>query len=368
MLYSVYQQIKPDDTYTYKLLQLPNELLDLIKTNNEPITLKSGSTDDENHLVVCSEHKTWRLRQMNHSNYITLLDNSNNNHNNKIYGSCTEEPFDASNTLVGFANTTYEYELSPFTGVINKSNLPIFDGKFPDDGNYTKTSMEKLLEESPISKYEFYHNWYANGGCDVEDIAVILSDSWITEVLTMIITVLIAQGLDYNLCWFDLKSTFQLVHNENNDFTESMVTTVIHKFSRVKDGQFMLENESIAQWFGIQTLAQSNLKLWKKQEFLIHWKSSLPEFYNVSLDLKNLYGHYCRPVEDRIRYVDTSKLSSQVSIRFTQLFQAASLWDYNEFLPFITKLVPPGKKVDTMIMKYGRKKKIAKDKFIVVPR
>jgi len=367
MLYSVYQQIKLDDRYTYKLLQLPTELLDIIKTNKEPITLKSASNDHENHLVVCSDHKTWKLRQMNHSNSISLLDNTNNNHNNKTYASCTDEPFDPSNKLVGFANTTYEYELSPFKGIINKANLPVFDSKFPD-GNYAKISIDKLLEESAISKCEFYDSWYACGGCEVEGLAVILSDNLITEVLTMVITVLIAQGLDYNLSWFDLKSTFNLVHNENNDFTESMVTTVIHKFSGVKDGQFKLENERIAQWFGIQTLAQSNLKLWKKQEFLIHWKSSLPEFYNVSLDLKNLYGHYCRPVEDRIRYVDASKLSSQVSIRFTQLFQAASLWDYHEFIPFIDKLVTPGKKVDSLIMKYARKKKVAKDKFIVVPR
>lgn len=352
MLYSTYQELKPDAEYTYKLLQLPPEMLETIKSSRGEIILKSTTGDDGDHLVVCSGDKTWKLRQMNHSNHVELLDNININ-----------QRLPENNVLLGFATASYEYELSAFKGLINKADIPIYNGQDVDS-----ISIDELLNNSPISPQEFLQNWYQLGGCELNGQAIILLDEWITSILHLIMTILMSQNFDYQQQEGEIEALAQYVLAENNSYSPSMVVTILHQFATVSGNKFKLNNLAISTWFGKQALAQSSLTLWQEPQFLIAWKSNLPEFYNVSLDLVNLQGNYCRPIEDRIKYIDANLLSKDPQTRFRQLFQYAPKWDYQEFVPFILPLVSPGKKVDSLVMKYARKKKVTKTKYIVVSK
>lgn len=357
MLYSVYQELKPDADYTYKLLQLPPDLLQTIESGDGDIVLKSTQSQAGNHLVVCNNNTTWKLRQMNHSNHVELLDNVNFNQR-------TLPSTDQSNKLIGFANLSYEYELTPFSGLINTQNIPIYNGQ----KQFESISMHELLDNSPISSQQFLNHWYRLGGCEINGKAIILSEEWITMIINLILTILISQNFDYQNLQGDIDMITNHVIAENNDYTESMVLTILQRFSSIDGSKFKLNNEEISKWFGKQALSNSPLKLWKIPQFLLFWKSNLPEFYNVSLDLIDLKGYYCRPTEDTIKYIDSKSLSMDPQTRFLQLFKFAPNWEYQEFIPFVEPILQNGKKVDSMIMKYARKKKVTKSKFIVVSK
>ncbi|KAK6465975.1 sister chromatid cohesion protein Dcc1 [Scheffersomyces coipomensis] len=373
--YSVYQQITNDPEHTYKLMQLPPDLLEYITNNDkEELVLKSSITSDN--LVVCSNSKTWRLRQMNHSNTALICDNLNINVNNKFTDPLVEtgdqqQQFD--NKLVGFSQCSYEYELSSTEGIIDITDLPRHSGdQLSDDTLNVDTldwSLQQLIDNSPISSQEFFTKWYEYGGCIINDKVHILTNEFITEILYGCITILISENINYNDD-IEILNFIQLILMQDETMNQSIMETIIHKFGHeIKEDTFKLDHAKISKWFGIQQLAKSSGNLINKKEFLLHWKSSLPSFYNVSLDIQDLRGNYCSPIEDKILYVNASDLAtSNLSVRFVQLFQLDKNWNYDDFIPFIADFVPNGKKVDSVILKYARKKKITKDKYLIVPR
>ena len=79
-------------------------------------------------------------------------------------------------------------------------------------------------------------------------------------------------------------------------------------------------------------------------EFLLNWKTSLPSFYNPPLDISQLAGYYCSPIENKILYVDPESLSENLSQRFKELFELDKSWNYDEFIPFIKSLFLPVKR------------------------
>ncbi|KAK6455882.1 sister chromatid cohesion protein Dcc1 [Scheffersomyces xylosifermentans] len=371
--YSLYQQTSYDENYAYKFLQLPPDLLAYIKDNkNQELVIKS-STTNSGQLVVCSAKKTWKMRQMNHSNSVLLMDNANVDHQNKCIKSIVpNHEVDQKNNLIGFSESTYEYELIETKGSIVIDDLPRYHGdELRDDTNNTnarKISLSELMENSPISTEEFYKSWYELGGCDIGGQVYILSVEYITEVLFILITTLLSQEFNYKSDTIDMNKIRSTICNQKGSIDNSVLKTVINKFSVHKEQGLQLDNFKIAKWFGINELSKLTTTLVDSKEFLLQWKASLPTFYNVSLDLHYLRGHYCSPIEGRIRFVSAEDLSPTLSVRFSQLFQLDKSWNYDDFVPFIKDFVPSGVKVDSIILKFGKKKRVGKNKFVVTPR
>ncbi|ODV82047.1 uncharacterized protein CANTADRAFT_87987 [Suhomyces tanzawaensis NRRL Y-17324] len=360
MSYSVYQQISYPENHTYKFLQLPPDLLDHVKNNKDgQLLIKSSPLDHDrtdgnsnSHLVVCTNDKTWKLRQMNHSNTVMLMNNMNVN---KL-GTEVSKP--GPNQLLGFALGSYEYELSKSTGQLDISGLPRYPGPQAQGMSY-----HELLQNTPISKREFEQKWFDLGGCEIDNQVYILTESYITEVLHHIITTLISQQFDYKSQEGNLDELYAMAQSQEHNPTA--IQTIIHKFALVTNETFKLDNSKISRWFGKQTLEAS--RIISVPDFLVNWKSSLPEFYNVPLDLSDLKGYYFRS-GNSIGYVDPMKLSTSLPFRFEQLFYLDKSWAYDEIVPLIENFVPVGKKIDSVIIKYAKKKRVGKNSFVVTPR
>ena len=69
-----------------------------------------------------------------------------------------------------------------------------------------------------------------------------------------------------------------------------------------------------------------------------------------------------------IHFIDQSSLSRDVSTRFKQLLQLQPNWKYNEFVACLQPVLDHAKKVDSVILKYGKKKRVKRDQFIVCAR
>ena len=343
--YSVYQQLETDPKYTYKLLQLPPAILEKLSQDDQPSDLFIKS--DINSLVLCTDSQTFKLRQMNHSNTVLLM--------NK----------DQDDRLVGFLKSSYEYELSPMEGTIDISNIPIYDGRSISPHSSHNIRLTELEDDSLCSHKEFFKNWCELGGCEIDEFAYVMSVNVITDLLFLLITKLMSLGKDGSFTIDEISSVV------NNNYNSSMLTSIIHRFATTSSNnsnQWVLNDGKITKWFGIHELSKTNNRLISQNEFLLNWKTSLPSFYNPPLDIVQLQGHYCSPMENKILYIDPNSLSENLAQRFKELFELDKKWNYDEFIPFILKFVPLGKKVDSVILKYGKKKKIGKDKFIVCPR
>ena len=80
-------------------------------------------------------------------------------------------------------------------------------------------------------------------------------------------------------------------------------------------------------------------------------------------------GYYCRPLNEQIQFLNPSTLTpGDMSTRVKELFQIVKEWEYEEFLPFIEEFIPKGKKPESIVLKYAKKKRVGKNRFMVCPR
>lgn len=337
----LYQQLQPHKDHTYKLIQLTPELLKSMN-NNAELTLKSGP--DKSTLNLVSNDKTWKLRQMNHTNSALLMDRQE------------------SDKLVGKINLLYEYELTEAQVSIDTDNLPIYHGKSSLDlmiDEYTVNySLDELIDNTPISINQFMRLWYDLGGCEINQTCYLLSHQIIKCFLDNFLTMIIRDKLDYKLGQYniDINSVAKRIQTTNPDISNEVVVSLIHKFcdqSSESSNLFMINNDKVATWLGIEALKDHPFS--DTKTFYLEWKNQFPPFYSIPINLTSLLGHYYR-VNETITYLDESLLSNDLSSRLKQLFKLSGSWDLNELSPFITKFIV-NKKVESVLLKYAKVKR-----------
>lgn len=344
----LYRQLSTSDTAHYKLLQLNPELVLAIEKGEEIVIKQSATLEPQ--LVMTSAASTWKIRQMNHSNLVLLMQESKDM-NVGAYASGASDPEPG---LVGVALCTYEYELTAMKGYIDPQMIPTYTG-----GDVPKkVLMAQLLDDSPVSPAEFAEAWSKLGGCELDGYAVILSTEVVSRVLYLVLTTLIAHQVDYNE-----RLPVEDIINWLPSESPAVVRSVVAKFCQGDK----LDNNAVVRWFGIEKLKDLKTQTVVHKIFLLKWKSSLPEFYSVPLDIAELKGYYFTPVDGMIQYIDKDLLANDIKVRVAQLLDRHRQWDYDEFVSLIDDLVPAGKKPDTLIMKHARKKRVG-SKFVVTSR
>lgn len=348
-MFHTYHSLTTPKDHIYKLVELPDDLLDYIKT--EPgKTLQFKAPTGPNNLVLCTDSTTYNVRQMNHSNTVLLMNDMSSNYLQKNLATG-----DLERKLLGIGMTRYQYELTNCDGFVDTTGIPTYSGTIEK----AEKTVADVLADSPISKERFYKSWYDLCGSEVDGYAVILGPDFTTDVLHTLVSILIASGAADGA--FSESSLAKSALEQNPKYTPQVVHTVVEKFST--DGK--LSNEAVAKWFGIQTLKKcSELP---DNEFLLKWKLSLPPFYDAPLDLVLVRGNYCRPYVGRVRHLHGANLSNEISARIKELFQIVKEWDYDEFLPYVEEFIPLTKKPESVILKFARKKRVGK-KFVVCPR
>lgn len=397
---SVYQRLKPDANHTYKLIQLPPSLQNKLEqdTNHSSLKLELKSNKGHDNVVVCTENETFKLRQNNHSNTILLMRSMHNEDtNNKIVKNAeatnvTSVQPPQQNWLVGFAKCPYIYELAPVKGNINILEIPILHPSMLNDlkklsksTNFAQSpNKQQLLKSSCCSKTEFQHLLIEHLICEIHGHCFRVSRSLEVEILFHIITFLISRNQLSEFKLQDLKEVVKL----NLNWSSSMVYTVIKKYSYsaestnaeandfeivdtkneiINNAPRTLDDAKIVKLFGIVELGKISTTI-LTQEFLLNWKTSLPSFYNVPLEITYLLGYYVTIQQGHIQYINPDNLSSDLGTRFKELLNIVKIWPYEEFVSFIEPLVPKERKLDSVIIKYGRKKRLGRDKFVVCGR
>lgn len=362
MSFSVFSQVGTNDDDIYKLIQLPKNLLEYMKSPGNCLEFKSLEAA-KNQLVLCTESETYQVRQMNHSNTQFMVEDlSSEKTAKKLHYSFGEPQLESSNHLLAVGQCSYLYELTQTEGEIETQGLPIYDGSEELlDGFHIRT-IQDVSNDSPIAGGCFEKRWHSLCGSKIEDRAVILHPSFVTEALYALISVLIAEKKES----FALDQVLPLFLEQDEKFTSEVLRTLAGKFCEEQNMEFTLNKPEISKWFGIMTLKKMMTSSSDK-DLLLNWKLSLPPFFNALLDLKALQGHYYRPHVGMVQYLNRSGLSQDIHSRIKEMFKLVKEWDYEEFMPFVEEFIPATKKPDAVILKYAKKKRNGK-RFVVAPR
>lgn len=371
--YDVYQEILSPNDYVYKLVQLNPEILQHIGQDDESKLLIKSPLDEKSHIVLCTNDKTWKIRQMNHSNNVLLLNDMTINGFEKDVKHVVASETEHRNKLLGIANLSYEYELTKTKGYVNVTDVPIYDGTDESLKLGRKVVIKEILLDSPISEVEFGREWFKLGGIEIQGQAAIMKRNFVTSAIETLITLLISQRIDctggsFNI---ELNKMSELMLHQNKAYCLLVTQTLLHMFGDKdeRSQMFRLKNDEIARWFGIETLRNYGGESMAIKDFLIKWKASFPEFYNVPIDLDFIIGFYYRPFADTISFLDSSALTDDdLTQRVKELFKICKEWKFNEFFPFVQCYIPKGKKPETFITKFAKKKRTGKNTFSVTPR
>ncbi|ODV96300.1 hypothetical protein PACTADRAFT_49665 [Pachysolen tannophilus NRRL Y-2460] len=344
-----YSYLVPDASY--KLIELSPELLEVIKLQKSGISIKASSHDSLD-LVLTTDTKTFQLREKKHSNTQLLIKEKNEK-------------------IIGFSSFGSALELNKTIGRINYSNVPIYNGnlsKFKErllKNQSISISVDELILQSPISRGEFDNHWIELNGSEIENIAVILSSNFITEILTLLINIIIANDLNFNN--LNLYKIFQIIEieieNEIENITIDILETVLKKFSKNLQNPFKIDFLKISKWYGIEMLKLYSTNSIEIDEFCLNWKSSIPSsltsIESISIDLNMLKGYYYKITgsTNKIKYLNKHSLPMDNTSRFKALFQLNKYWDLDEFEPFIIDLNEKNLKITSFIMKYARVQK-----------
>ncbi|KAL7664780.1 Sister chromatid cohesion protein DCC1 [[Candida] zeylanoides] len=364
-MYSLYARTEFPPDHSYKLIQLPPALLRCVEgaAGGAELVIKAPSAD-AGHLVLCTADETYQLRQMNHSNTVLLVGaNARLEHPHGAPPpppAAAGEAAAAATALVSLATLSYEYEPTPTSGHIDTEGLPVFDG---GELRGRDISVAELRAVSAISARQFDRQWAALCGSEVRGRAVLLAAPLVTELLSLLLTTLIADGVDYRTAAIDAAAWGARVAPQHASATPAVVRTIVAKF-----GATQLDHGAIAAWYGVEQLRRHTaVRAVADGAFLVAWKASLPAFYNVPLDLALLRGHYCRPAPGTLQHLSAASLSTDVAARVKDLFRVAPEWEYDDFVAFLEGYVPAGKKAESVVMKYARKRKAGR-RVVVSPR
>ncbi|CCK71917.1 Dcc1p KNAG_0I01260 [Huiozyma naganishii CBS 8797] len=358
----------------YKLIQLTPELLEILEKNeagsNTGLQFKSLSAEGTD-VVLCSDDKTWLIKQKNHSNTVLLMkefvpENDIQVSEESLFG--LRQPED---NYLAFANTSYEYETRAVEGHLNLNSLLMYDGErdFPlgaDEGSLLH-SFDELADDSPCSKKECLSQWHQLGGCTISNVLCILSQNFLSKALNITLVSIMSENLPLD----DLKldATYEAVRKGMEDaesstfspYSKEVVLTVLNKFgiSTKENTAWELDMLTIAKWYGLEALQtyvrNSSLSV---DEFLIKWKSLFPAFFPCDIDVVMLRGHYYVPTSGYIQYLSKDTLPSEVKSRFRSLFELQSTWVLEDIEPFIKEFNTKGLKIDNFIMKFAKRKQI----------
>lgn len=362
---NLYSKLTTNDNY--KLIQLVPELLKALEDPAQELTFKALDRDTSE-VVLCSNDKTWVVKQKNHSNTVMLMKEFVPQ---EVVASEKLETFGMSAPTMDylcFAKQTFELEPRPAKGQVDVSRLPIYHGdeKHFQEEFMPKITLQELFESSPCSKNEFDRIWFSLGGCTVNGFVCILASGFISKSLHITLMSILAENLDVNN--LQLEETHQAVCKDMDDdedfnpYSLEVIRTVLEKFCNKKDGgTYKLEMKQVAKWYGVVALKKfASKELISQDEFMIKWKSLFPPYFSCDIDLNLLKGQFARPLRGKLQYLPPSTLPHDIKDRFKMLFRIQNTWDIEDIKPFIEDLNTRGLKIDNFVMKYARRRKIGK--------
>ncbi|VEU19326.1 DEKNAAC100678 [Brettanomyces naardenensis] len=333
--------------YDLRLLTLNDEILETVRNGKERLYIKATS-ERKGCPVVCTDSKTFKIRQQNQSNCVMLLNVDDS----------TGLSFDRFSSRLILEDTSPEVPVAKLAKITDMDQFTSLQVK--DDG-YT---LEKLFEDSAASRLEFDNLVPSRQIIEYRGSCYTVDDKLVTACLEKMLELLIKRGIDSGNELEIMKKLEEIDVGWEEwsclNIPEELVNLCIAKF--IESGK--LEHDLVVRQFGLEVLKKHrDLKM---DDFLINLKLRLPFNYSPEIDLKrSMRGAFFTYKDDTmISYLDESLLSEEPPRRFQQLFALKQQWEVDEIEPFVDRINKHGLKIEKFLLKYCKVRRMGRRQLV----
>ncbi|KAL6719319.1 hypothetical protein ACLMJK_003558 [Lecanora helva] len=292
-----------------RFLELPPSLLEVIQSQGAPnlelkstATQSSGTLDDAPaNAVLCTSNKTFKVRQVQSSNSVFVLQPISTTQASK-------DDSLPSTSLSAIAQCPVTLELvptSPSALSFVRKSIPAYPGAelgLSSDSSETR-NRNAVLESCPFSSGEFDNAWKELCCFEQSALAWRPSASTLVGIWKSILSASILRCLS-----FDDKLPMNKLESiiEEDNFPDSLLRAVINRLTsaHTESSDGPLDKDLTVFWVGTvllesQQITRDSVLL---SEFLQEWRDILPEGWKEYAHLDVLKGKYLQVSENQITY------------------------------------------------------------------
>jgi sister chromatid cohesion protein DCC1 len=264
-----------------------------------------------------------------------------------------KDPLLSKSSFIIDSGSTF-YEVIPARPAFDNLSLAVYKGPDHDARQSLELiGFEELLKETRASERELKEYLFSIHCIELNEKMRKLDIEYLGYVLEFLLLTAEEQGLS-----LDKLDTRQLVQGlEDSGIPLPVAEHVLAFHSITGYGDVVqLDEFKTCQTLGHKILAQ-DLQM-ECQIFMQNWKKACPD--TMQIDLSQLNGLYLIDEDSMhvtIQYFPKERLSSNVKVRFQELFKVRPKWNREDMLPFLLDLAPTIKELNPIILKYTRESK-----------
>ncbi|EPB81753.1 hypothetical protein HMPREF1544_11503 [Mucor circinelloides 1006PhL] len=350
----VYKNNFEKNAYALVELNTP-ELVEAFESGID-IVIK-GLADDE--AVLCTESKTYIVRQVNTSNSLLLT---------------TKDPVLDQHVVHDDISSTIELlpciaRLSRIDELLRESSYSGFENERDIINNKTLYTYYDLLSVVQASESELLDGLKARAAFQIDGYYRLFDQGYLYHLFDLFVTNASVHSYDFKQ--MTLKQAKLCITEEMNavdqedKIPDQVVIACINAFVTehvdVNEHDKILEfdHEKICRFLGEWLLSNPRNKRWELNDFLDMWNKLGYDIFIPKLEyIDGLYiTHETKKLqhtEKYIQYFPVAELSTDAPQRFASLFAEKPLWTSEEITPFLMDLAPKKKDREHLLLKFAR--------------
>ncbi|KAG1446173.1 hypothetical protein G6F46_000653 [Rhizopus delemar] len=333
---------------SFKLIELSTpEQIQAFESGNTLVI--KGLEDDE--AVLCTEYKTFAIRQMHISNSVLLVNKDED---------CYLARDNVSSTI----------DLQPCLARLGRIDGLLsgtcYEGESNEENTKSKTfyTFEELLSIVQASEKELRKGLEERGVFEYKGYCRTFEKTWLFRLFDSFITNALVHTLDIQNITLDIAKDCVMEEKEaigeDEYIPDEIMKAAFSVFAIIRDDNVLKFDEvKICRFLGEWLLSNPRDKKWRLEEFLQVWKTLGHDIFIPKLEyIDGLFITEERikmqQKEQHIRYFPASELSTDAAKRFFTLFQAKERWTLEEITPFLMDLAPMEKERESLLFKFAR--------------
>ncbi|KAG1775347.1 sister chromatid cohesion protein Dcc1 [Suillus placidus] len=335
------------DTGSFRLLELPPELCQIIESASEKtaasLFIKGHPTEDA---VLCTSEKTYTVRSVVLSNTVLVVTPSRSDPNGTVH----------------IRDQLHEIlELVPVVPKLHKLSILLRDMEY-DEGDedrqatMPKYSYEQARSEIQASEAEFIRGLKERRILVLEGQLRPIAPAHLCTILELLLNYLISLSLSHQAAAVE---ELVSVLSDEHEIPRAVSNQVISWFGDVKEGLWKMDPDAVIRELGVGILRHHRYNPISENEFFKKWKNVVGDTFESSVKLSLLSGDYLRNLssigeEATLTYFPSSALPVDPAARFVELFLTRQRWKHEEIEHFLLDIAVNSKERDKLLLKHAR--------------
>lgn len=337
---------------SYKLLELPSDLCNLVESSLDNATSLSFSIkgQENEEAVLCTQDRTYTVRSVVLSNTILIVKSSDP-------GGNSVDIRDQVNNIL---------ELAPCVPKLQKLDL-LLKGKIYDenlagmeiDSETTGTGLtyEQAKLDIQASDKELVRALKDRRILVINGELRPITPGYLLQILELVLTILVSLSLPHDAAPVDELSS---ILANDHEVSQTVTKQIIAWFGEVEDDKWKIDVQAVVREMGLNLLREHRHEPIAEDLLLTKWKSCVGDTFQSAISLDLLSGNYIKSNENSVSectvltYFPASTLPADPAARFADLFLARPRWKGDEISPFLNDIAVDKKERDKLLLKYCR--------------